>query len=315
MTTLSKKGWAIGLTISALILLFVCLGSIVLVLIIAGGTSSTPIGKKGVAVIHVSGLIASSPAGGILSTAVTATPESLIKQLRRADSDSRVAAVVLRIDSPGGSAAASQEIFEEVKRMKKPVVVSAADIDASGAYYISCGADEIMANRASEVGSIGVILSIPNLQELYDKVGVKYVTIKQGKYKDIGSDSRPMTDEEKQLLEKETQEIYEQFIADVASSRNIPVAKVREMATGMVWNGSKAKEMGLIDSLGNYQDAVARAGKLGKIAGEPPIIQFDSTSIWDILNGATSTGATSELRQLLGLLNGNTVPANNPVPQ
>jgi protease-4 len=269
-----------------------------------GGSSSVPVGRQSVAVIHVSGVIASSPQSGLLTASATVTPESMITQLRRADNDSRVAAVLLRVDSPGGSAAASQEIFKEVKRMKKPVIVSVADIGASGAYYISCGADEIMASPASAVGSIGVIIQVANLEELYKKLGIQYTTIKQGKYKDMGSSDRPLTEEEKALLEADSREIYDQFIKDVASSRNIPEAKVRELATGQTWNGSKAIDLDLIDSIGNYRDALNRAGELGKITGEPTVVSYDQTSIWDILAGASTSSAASDLSKILGLLNG-----------
>ncbi len=301
---MSKKGWAIGISVTVIMFLGACVGLAALLALVTAGTASAPLGRKVVAVIHVSGVIASSPQSGLLSATTTATPESLIAQLRRADNDGSVAAVLLRVDSPGGSAAASQEIFKEVKRMKKPVMVSVADIGASGAYYISCGADEIMASPASSVGSIGVIIQVANLEELYKKLGIQYATIKQGKYKDMGSGDRPLTDEERKLLEVETQEVYEQFIADVASSRNLPEDTVRELATGQTWNGSKAKELKLIDSIGNYRDAIKRAGQLGKIEGEPSVVSYDQVSIWDVLAGASSTGALSDLSKLLGLLNG-----------
>lgn len=301
---MSKKGWAIGISVAIILFLFVCAGTAGLILISLAGSSSVPVGRQSVAVIHVTGVIAASPTSGLLSTSATVTPENMISQLRQADKDSRVAAVLLRVDSPGGSAAASQEIFKEVKRMKKPVVVSVADIGASGAYYISCGADEIMASPASSVGSIGVIIQVANLEELYKKLGIQYITIKQGKYKDMGSSDRPLTEEEKALLEEDSREVYDQFITDVAASRNIPEAKVRDLATGQTWNGSKAKDLKLIDGIGNYRDALNRAGELGKITGEPGVVSYDQTTIWDIIAGATSAGASSDLGKILGLLNG-----------
>jgi protease-4 len=222
--------------------------------------------------------------------------------------------VVLRIDSPGGSAAASQEVYEEVKRMQKPVVVSAADVDASGAYYSSCGADEIMASRSSSVGSIGVIMQIPDLQDLYGKLGIKYQTIKQGKYKDMGSGDRPLTAEETALLNADAKEVYDQFIADVAASRKLPEAKVRDLATGQTWNGTTAKDLGLIDSLGNYRDAVDRAGKLGKIQGEPTVVTYDQTSLLDLLTGGSNTpSGLASFGKLLGLLDRSALPAQNTI--
>lgn len=297
------KGWIIAIVVVVVLLLFACCGCIGLVLLSATGNNvSADIGPaNSVAVIRIEGVLASSP-GGILSSA-TVTPEHIIDQLKKAENDSRVAAILLRIDSPGGSASASQEIYEEVKRVKKPVVVSIADVGASGAYYIASGAKEIWANRASTVGSIGVIMEIPNLEELYNKLGIKYVIIKQGRLKDIGSADRPMTDEEKKLLTDETAVIYDQFIKDVAMGRNMPEAKVRELATGMAWAGSTAKGYGLVDKLGNYTDALKSAGKLGKINGEPKVVSYESTSIWDFFSGvsaeAKSLGEKAILEDLL----------------
>ena len=312
---MSKKGWTIGIIVAVAVVLLMCCGSAVAAIVLAGAAgSSTPLSAgSSVAVIHIDGVIAASSESGLLSGTATATPETLIKQLRAADKDSRVAAVVLRIDSPGGSAAASQEVYEEVKRMQKPVVVSAADVDASGAYYISSGADEIMASRSSSVGSIGVIMQIPDLQDLYGKLGIKYQTIKQGKYKDMGSGDRALTPEETALLTADAKEVYDQFIADVAASRKLPENKVRELATGQTWNGTTAKELGLIDSLGNYRDAIDRAGKLGKIQGEPAVVSYDQTSIWDILTGSTSPSGLASFGRLLNMMDRSALPAQNNI--
>ncbi len=312
---MSKKGWTIGIIVGVALVLLLCCGSILAAIAVASAAgNATPMTAGGsVAVIHLDGVIASSSQSGLLSGSATATPESLIGQLRAAEKDSRVAAIVLRIDSPGGSAAASQEIFEEVKRMNKPVVVSAADVDASGAYYISCAADEVMASRASSVGSIGVIMQIPDLQDLYNKLGIKYQTIKQGKYKDMGSGDRALTAEETAILNQEAKEVYDQFISDVAAARNLPEARVRELATGQVWNGSTAKGLGLIDSLGNYRDAVTRAGKLGKITGEPGIVTYDQVSLWNILFNPTSSSGLGTLNRLFNMMDRSALPAQNNI--
>ncbi len=314
---MSKKGWTIGVIIGVVLVLLLCCGSMVAAIAVASAAgSATPMTARGsVAVIHLDGVIASSSQSGLLSGSATATPESIIGQLREADKDSRVASIVLRVDSPGGSAAASQEIFEEVKRISKPIVVSAADVDASGAYYISCAADEIMASRASSVGSIGVIMQIPNLQDLYNKLGIQYQTIKQGKYKDMGSGDRALTAEETAILDQEAKEVYDQFISDVAASRDLPEAKVRELATGQTWNGSTAKELGLIDSLGNYRDAVIRAGKLGKITGEPGIVTYGQISLWNLLVNPTSSNGLGALNKLFNMMDRTALPAQNSVPK
>ncbi len=211
------------------------------------------------------------------------TPEYVIGQLIEAEKNANVRAILLRVNSGGGSAAASQEIFEELKKVDKPVVVSVSDICASGAYYIACAADKIVANRSSSVGSIGVIMQIPNLEELYKKVGIKYTTIKQGKYKDVGSSDRPLTAEEEQLLRDQTFKIYEQFIKDVSDSRKIPIQKVREIATGWVYLGTEALDLGLIDNIGTYKDAEKLAAQLGGIKGEPIIIGSQQNTLIDNL--------------------------------
>ncbi len=234
--------------------------------------------------IRMEGVISGTQSSSLLNTPVI-TPEYMIEQLTQAEKNSNVKAILIRVNSGGGSAAASQEIFEELKKVKKPVVVSVGDICASGAYYISCAADKIVANRTSSVGSIGVILQVPNLEELYKKLGIKFTTIKQGKYKDVGSSDRPLTQEEEELFKKQTFKIYDQFIQDVAESRKISQDKVREIATGWVFLGTEAKELGLIDEIGTYKDAEKIAAQLGGIKGEPNIISKRQYNLIDMLLG------------------------------
>jgi protease-4 len=314
---MAKKGWTIGIIVAIVLILLIGCGSVALAYIVMGaGRGATPLDKgKSVAIIKITGVIAASADSGLLTGTAGATPENIINQLRQADTDDRVASIVLRVDSPGGSAAASQEIYEEVKRVKKPVVVSVADIGASGAYYIACASDEIMASRASTVGSIGVIMQIADLQGLYEKLGIKFTTIKQGKYKDMGSGDRALTEEEKALLDTEAKEVYDQFIGDVAESREIPEATVRELATGQTWNGETALELELIDSLGNYRDAVLKAGKLGKIEGEPSIVRYDEVDLWSLLLGGSDTSGLTAVSRLLGLLDRAALPGSGAIAQ
>jgi protease-4 len=208
-------------------------------------------------------------------------PEDIIEQLRKADKDDSVKAILLRINSPGGTAAASQEIYREVKRVKKPVVVSIADVGASGAYWVACGADRIVASPASDVGSIGVILIIPNLKGLFEKVGIEYVVVSKGKYKDLGNPARRLTEEERKILDAQAEIVYEQFIDAVAESRKLSESEVRELATGLAFLGTEAKEKGLVDELGNFRDAVKIAARLGKIKGEPKIIEYRKPTIFE----------------------------------
>ncbi|HEY4696065.1 MAG TPA: signal peptide peptidase SppA [Candidatus Hydromicrobium sp.] len=235
--------------------------------------------------IRLEGVISAEKYSGLFG-GETVTPEEIISQLDDAEKNPNVKAILLRVNSPGGSPAASQEIYEELRKMEKPVVVSVSDTCASGAYYISSAADRIIANRSSSVGSIGVIMQIPNYEDLYEKLGIKYTTIKQGKYKDIGSSDRPITAEEKKLLEAQLKEIYRQFISDVAEARNMEISEVEELATGWVFLGTEALKLGLIDSIGNYKDAIDVAAELGGIEGEPNVIREEiSYSLMDLILG------------------------------
>jgi protease-4 len=246
--------------------------------VITGGSITS--GTDSIYLIKMEGVISGSQSSGLLGGA-SITPENIIEELIIAEKNPGVKAIIIRVNSGGGSAAASQEIFEELRKIKKPVVVSVGDICASGAYYISCAADKIVANRSSSIGSIGVIMQITNLEELYKKLGITYTTIKAGKYKDAGSPDRPLTDEELGLLQEQTFKVYDQFINDVAQSRNIPVEKVKEIATGWVYLGTEALDLGLIDKIGTYKDAEMLAAELAGIKGEPNVIGATQFNIWD----------------------------------
>ena len=200
--------------------------------------------------------------------------QETIRQLRECDKNDRVKAVVLRIDSPGGVVGPSQEIHEEVKKLaaKKKVVVSMGSLAASGGYYIAAPATLIYANPGTITGSIGVILKLSNLQELMEKVGVKSITIKTGKFKDICSTTRPMTEEDRALLQGVIESSYGQFVRAVAQGRKLPEAQVRLLADGRIFTGEQALALKLVDRLGNLPDALAEAGRLAGITGEP--LQF-----------------------------------------
>ena len=233
--------------------------------------------------IRLEGIISAEKYSGLLSGG-TVTPEEIISQLDEAEENPNVKAILIRVNSPGGSPAASQEIFEEIRKIEKPVVVSVSDTCASGAYYVSSAADKIIANRSSSVGSIGVIMQIPNYEDLYEKLGLKYTTIKQGKYKDVGTPDRPLTSEEIKLLEAQLEEIYRQFISDVADARNMDIKDVEKLATGWVFLGTEALELGLIDEIGNYKDAIDIAAELGGIKGKPNVIKHEiSYSLIDLI--------------------------------
>lgn len=215
-----------------------------------------------VAVIEVEGTITNS--------------DKILKQLRKFHRKSSVKAIVLRINSPGGAVAPAQEIYREIGKVKKkkPVVASIETVGASAAYYIASATDRIVCSRGTITGSIGVIMVLAEIEKIIDKLGVKVNVIKAGKFKDIGSGVRPLTNEERDLLESFAAEIHEQFIKDVEAGRHgkIDMDKLRSIADGSFFTGEKAKELGLVDTMGNFYDAVKIAGDLGGIEGEPKII-------------------------------------------
>lgn len=273
-----KKRWVF---LAAMAIVFILSIYSILVFWLIGKYSKFFVGS--VALIRIEGVISASGVEGGLIPSAGVSPENIIDHLRKADADNDVKAILLRINSPGGTAAASQEIFREVGRTKKPVVVSIGDIGASGAYYIASAADEIVASPASEVGSIGVIVEAPNYQELFKKIGIDYVVITQGKYKDMGNPNRPLKPEEIAILEEQTKIIYEQFVDDVAKGRNISHEKMLSLATGQTFAGTQALKLKLIDDLGNFRDAVDLAAKLGKIKGEPEIVEYGTMSLPDVI--------------------------------
>jgi protease-4 len=216
--------------------------------------------------------------------------QDTVKQIKEWRNDSSIKAIVVRIDSPGGAVGPSQEIYREIRRTTgtKPVVASMGSIAASGGYYIASAASYIVANPGTITGSIGVIISFPNLKELLGKIGYQMTTIKSGQFKDIGNFARDMTPEEKQLLQSTIDETYRQFVRDVAAGRNLPEEEVRKVADGRIIMGEKALELKLVDQLGNFEDALAKAGELAKISGEPNVVSAKKKklSLLDLIIGS-----------------------------
>jgi protease-4 len=213
-----------------------------------------------------------------------------VEQLERFEDDASIAAVILRIDSPGGGVAASQEIYQAAKRVResgKFVVASMGSVAASGGYYIACAADTIMANPGTTTGSIGVIMEMMNATELLNKIGVRFDVIKSGRYKDSGSPFRPMTEEDRKYFQRYVDDAYEQFVGVVASERELEKSEVLKLADGRVFTGQQALEMGLIDLTGTYQEALALAAEVTNIEGKPHVVtpRKRKITIWDILFG------------------------------
>ncbi|NOZ74133.1 MAG: signal peptide peptidase SppA [FCB group bacterium] len=201
--------------------------------------------------------------------------ETWVRQLAMYDERSDVKAIVLRVNSPGGGVAASQEIFAKVGEVNqhKPVVVSMGSVAASGGYYIALRARIIMANRGSVTGSIGVIMEYPVMTSLMEKIGLEMETVKSGPLKDAGSPTRPVSEEDRAYFQDVVGNLYEQFVSDVATYRQLPESEVKVIADGRVYTGVQALELGLVDTLGTFTEAIALAGELGGITGTPKTVR------------------------------------------
>jgi protease-4 len=195
---------------------------------------------------------------------VIMSPEEIIADLTSFRRNDKIKGILLRIDSPGGAVGASQEIYEEVKRTNrvKPVVASLGSVAASGGFYAALGAERILASPGTITGSMGVIIKFPNLEVLFDKIGYQSTVIKSGAMKDIGAANRPMTEEERALLQKLIDTTLGQFVRAVAESRSMSEEEVRILADGRIFSGEQALEHGLIDGLGNFTDGVMAVAEL-----------------------------------------------------
>jgi protease-4 len=284
------------------LLVFTALSSatlILLSLIVAFGMKGSDLvgldmnGGEKVGVIEVVGVIANS--------------RETIEQLKRFREDEDIRAIVIRVDSPGGVVGPSQEIYREIVRTKatKKVIASMGAVAASGGYYVIAGTDGIVANPGTITGSIGVIMQYTNFQELFSKIGLSPVVIKSGIYKDAGSPVRAMTPEEQRYLTAFVERLHEQFVAAIAEGRQLDLAKVQDLADGRIYTGQDAKDLGLVDRIGNLEDAVEWAGRLAGIEGKivavyPPekkisILRLLSESaLKDLVGHVTRPGMTAE---------------------
>jgi protease-4 len=206
--------------------------------------------------------------------------EQLVESLVSLRKDAQVVSVVLRIDSPGGGVAPSQELYEEIVRLRevKPVVASLGNIAASGGYYVAAATNVIVAAPGTLTGSIGVIMEFRQLQGLAENIGLTEQDVKSGPYKDIGHPLRPMTDAERKLLQGMVDDVYQQFVDAVATGRNLDAARVRALADGRLYSGSQAKAAGLVDELGGLNTAVRVAWERAGQTGEPRVRKVKS--VW-----------------------------------
>ena len=255
--------------------LLVILAVLVVIFVLGRGAAffsrSMPlVGGAEIGVVRISGVILSS--------------RKPIRQIRSLAKDPRIKAIVLRINSPGGAVVPSQDIYEEVLKVRKkgkPVIASIGTVGASGAYYIASACDRIVASSGSLTGSIGVIMELAEFQDLMKKIGIQSEVMKSGALKDAGSPFRPMTPDEKIYLQSVLDEMHQQFISDVAKGRHIPIAVLKPLADGRVFTGHSAMSNHLVDQLGDYQDAVVEATRLAHITGSPVIRTFPEKNFLD----------------------------------
>ena len=241
--------------------------------------------------------------GVILIEGPITESQQVIKQLVDFKKDDRVKAIILRVDSPGGGVAPSQEIYREVRKTipTKKVIASMGSIAASGGYYIASAADKIVANPGTLTGSIGVIMEFVQVEDLMRKLGIGMEVLKSGEFKDIGWPHRRMSEREKELIRNVLLETQRQFVEAVARGRNIPVEKVQEVADGRILSGAQSKDLGLVDQLGNFEDAVELAKRMAGIKGEVTLVypKRARATLWDLILHDASLALYKAIRNIL----------------
>jgi protease-4 len=270
---MKQKRIFIGLGVIAALLIFF-FGILLFIGRYAGGKSSRLSFGDKIAIVEIKGVISQS--------------SWIIEELQQYLADDGVKAIILRIDSPGGGVGPAQEIYREVMRIKstskKKVITSMGSVAASGGYYIACASDLIVANPGTITGSIGVIMQFSNFEELLKKIGIKGMVLKSGEHKDIGSPFREMTPEEKAIMQEVLDNVHQQFIQAVADGRKLDRSKVAQIADGRILTGEQAKNLGLVDQMGNLQDTIDIAAKMVGIVGKPNVLYPKKRlSIWELL--------------------------------
>lgn len=230
--------------------------------IIGGGRHvSLSLGKDKVGLVEIFGAITSA--------------EAPVRQIERYAADPSIKGILVHINSPGGAVAPSQEIYNALERArkKKKIVASMGTLAASGGYYIAVGADKIVANPGTITGSIGVIMGFMDMRGLMSKLGLKTIVIKSGQFKDIGSGARPFTDADKKVLQDVIDDVYIQFVETVAKERGMDIKTVKKLADGRIYSGRQSKELGMVDQLGGFHDAMKLLCELAGIEGEPEVVK------------------------------------------
>ena len=266
---------------------YIILGTIIalffLLLILRSIGGNVSLGEK-VAVVDITGVISRS--------------DPTIKLIHTYRDDPSIKAIVVRIDSPGGSVAPVQEIYSELKKIEKPIVASMGGSAASGGYYVACAADTIFANPGTLTGSIGVIMQFTQLKGLYDKVGLGHQVIKSGDFKDTGSPFRELTEQERAVLQSTVDDVYNQFVDTIFEARGNHLTRdeIVELADGRIFSGKQALDSKLLDQLGNLHDAIKTAGELADIEGEPKVVRKEKkTSLLEQLTGVQQIPPVNEM--------------------
>ena len=265
-----RHPWLWGMVGTALMFAFFFLVTFLLTVLLTGEEGITD-GRTKIGVIQIEGVISSD------------LSERTVRQLTKYGDDASIKAIILRIESPGGGVASSQEIYEEVSRVRsggKLVVASLGSVAASGGYYVACTADRIFANAGTLTGSIGVIVQLANAEELLRKVGVASTVITSGPFKDSGNPTRTLRPEERQVFQALVDDVYQQFVEAVAQGRNLPLDEVRQAADGRIYTGRQARDLRLVDELGSMEDAIAYAASTLGIVGKPKLVQEGKERLW-----------------------------------
>jgi protease-4 len=228
--------------------------------------------------------------------------QTITSQLVKFNEDEGIKAIILRINSPGGAVGPTQEIYREVQKTvrNKKVIASIGGVAASGGYYIAAAANKIVANPGTITGSIGVLMEFIRVEDLLNKIGINHEVLKSGEFKDIGSPHRELTERDRALINSLIANIQKQFIDAVAEGRNLPEEEVRRLADGSIFSGAQAKDLGLVDVLGNFQDAVDLAKEMVGIEGDVTLV-YSKKSRLELLDLIFETAARSITHQLQGM--------------
>lgn len=287
---MKRNPWLIVLSVF-IVLIFLVVVAFMAAMYTAFGEHMPAVASNSVMVLEVKGIIVDS--------------KKFLKSIEKYGEDPDVKAIVIRLDSPGGVVGASQEIYDEILRVRKKgkhVVASLANVAASGAYYIAVACEKIVTNPGTITGSIGVIMEFANLSRLYNWAKVERYVVKSGKFKDTGSEYRPMEPHERELIQTMIDNVLGQFKKAVSLGRKIPMEKLSQLADGRIFTGEQAVRAGLADELGGIQEAIDIAAKLGGIKGEPEIFYAPPPKrrLLDLVTGSDDLEeSVSKLTQML----------------